>query len=115
MATKAPHWSEDKKSYGYNIPDDLKSDSLADVQEELARAGLEVCRGETQVIIGREENEGIAHGMIVKFANGDIQVYTGTTQKRSSDGGRTWQKVKSQFMGYACQLSDGFSSDSATH
>jgi len=107
MPDKALHWSKNKKSFGYNIPDDLKSDSLANVQQELAQAGLEVCRGETQVIVSRQENDGLAHGMIVKFPNGNIQVYSSKTQKRSSDGGKTWRKVKSEFRGYACQLSDG--------
>lgn len=101
------HWSQDKKSFGYNIPEDLKADTLEDVRKELATAGLGVERGETRVIIPQEEVGGIPTGSVVRFSNGDIQVHAKGGQRRSSDGGRTWRKVESQFSRYACRLSDG--------
>ncbi len=107
MSIESTHWSKDRKSFGYNIPDDLKCDTLEDVQDPLARAGLEVERGETQVIISKEDTGRFATGSIVKFPNGDCIVSSQNTQVRSSDGGKTWSKVKSLFCDYACNLSSG--------
>jgi len=107
MPVDPSHWSQDRKSFGYNIPADLTYETLEEVQDELAAAGLEVEMGETQVIITQEENADLANGRMAKFPNGDVQVYTRKTQKRSSDGGRTWRQVNSQFSGYACQTTDG--------
>ena len=108
MTIPSTHWSKDRKTYGVNIPEDLPVKTLDDVQEELAEAGLEVERGETQVIVSQEDAGGICVGSIVRFPNGDLQSSTRKTQVRSSDGGKTWSKVgKSLFGNYACNLSDG--------
>ncbi len=103
------HWSKDKTSFGYNIPEDFKTDTLEDVQDELAAAGLEIQRGDTQVIITQDETTDYSdvQGRMVKFPNGDIQVSTRQTRKRSSDQGKTWRKVTSQFDGNTCQFPDG--------
>ena len=108
MSIASTHWSKDRNSFGRNIPDDLQCRTLEEVQEELAAVGLEVKRGETQVIVSQEDAGGICVGSIVRFPNGDLQSSTRKTQVRSSDGGRTWRKVgRSLFGNYACNLSGG--------
>lgn len=105
--TMASHWSKDKTSFGYNIPEDLKTDTLEDVQEQLASHGLSVSRGETQVIIPQQDAGLMPTGQIVRFHNGDVQVSSRNTRMRSRDGGMTWRQVESKFGAYACCLSNG--------
>ena len=108
MSIESTHWSKDRKTFGINISDDLQCNTLEDVQDELAEAGMEVERGETQVLVTQEDEGGICVGSIVRFPNGDLQSSTRKTQVRSSDGGKTWSKFgKSLFGNYACNLSDG--------
>ena len=107
MTIPSTHWSKDRKSFGYNIPDDLQCNTLEDVQGELAGAGLEVERGETQVIIPQENAGGICVGSIVKFPNGDLVAATRSAQVRSTDGAKSWSKVNTLFSNYSCNLSDG--------
>ena len=108
MIIESTHWSKDRKTFGINIPDDLQCNTLEDVQDELAEAGMEVERGETQVLVTQEDAGGICVGSIVRFPNGDLQSSTRKTQVRSSDGGKTWSKFgKSLFGNYACNLSNG--------
>jgi hypothetical protein len=51
--------------------------------------GIKVIRGKTQVIVPEHKSHCPA-GSVFRFNNGDIQVYN----RRSSDGGRTWQQVE---------------------
>ena len=102
------HWSKNEP-FGHNIPRDLKTDGLEDVRDQLAVAGITVERGRTDVIIPQKDigaDRGFV-GSLVKFPNGDIQVKAGKTQLRSSDAGRTWRPVESQFQLYPCRTDDG--------
>ena len=107
MTIPSTHWSKDRTSFGHNIPDDLQCKTLEEVRGDLADAGLEVSRGETQVIIPQEDAGGICVGSIVRFSNGDLVVSTWNAQMRSTDRGKSWRKVGTLFSGYACILSDG--------
>ncbi len=51
--------------------------------------GIKVIRGKTQVIVP-EHKSFCPAGSVFSFNNGDIQVYN----RRSSDGGKTWNKVE---------------------
>jgi len=51
--------------------------------------GIKVVRGATQVIVPRHESF-LPNGSVFRYNNGDLQV----VDRRSSDGGRTWQQVK---------------------
>ncbi len=74
--TGTPHWSfkpeyESVKSRVSYVP------------------GIKVIRGETQVIVP-EHKRFCPAGSVFKFNNGDIQVH----DRRSSDGGKTWQPTE---------------------
>ena len=80
---------------------------LEEAREELAAAGLEVERGDTQSIIAKADVGGLPIGNIVRFGNGDVLVSGKKGSVRSSDGGRTWTPVESGFCLYACRLANG--------
>ncbi len=103
----ALHWSQ-TEPFGHNVPWGLKTDSLEDVRDELATAGLVVERGPTEVIIRQKEigEQGFV-GTLVKFLDGHIHVSAGQQQRRSGDAGKTWNNIKSNFTNYACRMSDG--------
>ena len=50
--------------------------------------GIKVIRGETQLIVS-EHKSFCPAGSVFKYSNGDIHVF----DRRSSDGGKTWQQV----------------------
>ena len=108
MAIEPTHWSRERSSYGYNIPEDLPATTLEEAQPELKAAGLEVARGDTRVIVEQTDAGGICVGSIVRFPNGDLQARTRQTQVRSSDGSQTWDRIdRSLFQFYVCNLRDG--------
>jgi hypothetical protein len=75
--------------------DSCNSQSLLNPKYEKVKArvsyvpGIKVVRGETHVIVPEHESFCPA-GSIFKYNNGDIHVF----DRRSGDGGRTWQQVE---------------------